>query len=236
MDAEAKQTKKAKKSSIPTIIVSIVLFMLIAIMLSPTILTLPVAMLFGWISYPLHIAPKFQGFSYGMAKGLLLFIGLVIGLRQMLLWGSKRDDAERKYSWKNCLLFTWMIIVTFLASMAAMGILHQAAWLSRDGLQVTNSSSIPFALATSRILHSPNEKDAWKHLQHTQRKWPEHQFIYIPNKKLPVVVIIPVPDGRHYPGTTAIKVYSKNGRYTFHELSAEEVVTSLKSGIMPPEK
>ena len=121
--------------------------------------------------------------------------------------------------------------------MASLGVLHQLAWLSRDGIQVTNSSGIPFALATRRILDSPDEKGAWEHLQYTQRQWPEYQFVYIRNEKLPAVVVIPVPDGRHYPGrASTISVYAKTGRYAFKQLPAEEIVASIEKGVMPVEK
>lgn len=229
-------TETKKKSSIPAILLTIFLLVLMGLALSPTLLDTPIIILFGWILYPQHIAPNFAGFSYGMIKVLVLFVGLVIGLRKMLLWMDTRDHAQQKYSWKNCLLFMLMVMITFLASMASLGVLHQVAWLSRDGIQVTNSSGIPLALATRRILDSPNEKDAWEHLQYTQKQWSEYQFVYIPNEKLPAVVVIPVPDARHYPGTTSIKVYAKTGRYVFKQLSAQEIITSIKNGVMPAEK
>jgi hypothetical protein len=91
-------------------------------------------LLLGWLLFLSRVLPQITlnweiAFNAGVALGLALF-----GLHRILCWWRKRSDELAASPWR----FAWtvkisaMVLLLFATSIAAVGIVHQIAWLCRE--------------------------------------------------------------------------------------------------------
>jgi prepilin-type processing-associated H-X9-DG protein len=99
---------------------------------SDWLLDLVSALIFGWISYLIHVFPEVRVNGWGVATVLACLVPLAIGTRGFLGWFCGQSDREngitgRLWRWTAWLLA--MVVLMFVAGLAAGGIVHQAGWL-----------------------------------------------------------------------------------------------------------
>lgn len=91
-------------------------------------------LLFGWISYLGRVFPQMT-FNPEIAIDAVVAFGLaVFGLHRVLSWWVKqtKDGSERwRFAWT--MKISAMVLLLFGTSIAAVGIVHQIAWLCREG-------------------------------------------------------------------------------------------------------
>ncbi|WP_372371416.1 hypothetical protein [Candidatus Uabimicrobium sp. HlEnr_7] len=231
-------TKPKKGSSIgEKIVVIFLLFGIMAILDGP-ISSFFIYLLTGWSLYLGDLGININLFSYRNIKILFLFLGTVVGFRYTLRWihSHRETDSHLFYSWRRSFALVCIMVVIVIASTATIGIIHQIGWLSRDGIEMTNSSNMIINSRVRSFLHNEDRKSKINHLREIQKKWTQYNFVWIDNEKLETVTVIPVPSSKHYPQSLSIRVHTKMDTFSYYKLTAEEIIDSLKQQIIPKEE
>ena len=112
------------------------LAVLVASVVLPMVVGLEVTfrLLFGWIFYLGHVLPSVSWSAEGFGFAAVSLIGFVLVLNSLARWyrGETHESAPH-WQWRWTLAIVAMIILTFVAGVAMVGIVHQAGWLLTDG-------------------------------------------------------------------------------------------------------
>lgn len=109
-----------------TLRVLLVLF-LVSFLFAAGLLEVPFRLLLGWAPYLVHVVPQTQ---VNMELLLCSLGALALGMIGMQ-WLMSRLRAPQRWPWRWTLTWCAMLVVMFSTSIAAVGIVHQAAWLFR---------------------------------------------------------------------------------------------------------
>lgn len=112
----------------------------------------------GWLAYPVRVFPRVRVDGSGLATAALCLALFTFGLDRTLKWLRREvrsaggEDAAGQCPWAlrwTCSLVV-LILVMFVAGVAASGVVHQAGWLiaSRRNL-VERQARIPYGSQSS---------------------------------------------------------------------------------------
>lgn len=90
-------------------------------------------LLFGWVGFLGRALPQIT-FNWEIAFDAAVAMGLaVFGLHRILCWWAKQQgDETAKWRLGWTLKITVMVLLLFATSIAAVGMVHQIAWLCRE--------------------------------------------------------------------------------------------------------
>jgi hypothetical protein len=133
--------------SAPTLV--FVLAVLLAVCLVPQSLAISWTLLTGWVSYFGRVSGEVTIHWPSVATALICFVLLAIGMHLFCRWAYRHSpgaDATLetprvwKPRWTAALLGT--VVLLFIAGVAAVGIVHQTAWLSRSSIEFTSELQV----------------------------------------------------------------------------------------------
>jgi hypothetical protein len=95
---------------------------------------------FGWIGFLRRVCEGWRWSSTGILSFVLLVGGFVVGSHLFLrrLRAATRPQSM-PWPWRWTLRLATLVVVIFLAGIATVGVVHQSAWLYRDGITRTSS-------------------------------------------------------------------------------------------------
>lgn len=99
---------------------------------------------FGWISFLQRVVPSVQVSREGVLTAVLCLLVLVPGLQVFLRWASGATAGTgRRWKWRWTVVLLALVVLTFTAGTAAVGVTHQTGWLinSPDPLVFTISDN-----------------------------------------------------------------------------------------------
>lgn len=125
-------------------------------------------LLFGWVAFLGRTIPQLT-FNWEIAFDAAVALALALfGLHRILCWWTKqRGDEAMKWRFGWTAKITVMVLLLFAASISAVGIVHQIAWLCREpdlivmigrGRQTLELSNIK-QLATAAKIYSVYNED-----------------------------------------------------------------------------
>jgi hypothetical protein len=102
----------------------------------------PFTLLFGWAIYLWRVIPKVHPDPWSIATAAVCLAGVAIGTHAFLRWlhcamGSPTEEAtsdpqRRGWPLKRSLQLVGLLVLMFVSGIAAMGMVHQTAWLARS--------------------------------------------------------------------------------------------------------
>jgi len=137
-------------------------------------------LLFGWFAFLGRTIPQLT-FNWEIAFDAAVALALALfGLHRILCWWTKqRGEETRKWRFGWTAKITVMVLLLFAASISAVGIVHQIAWLCREphliimGGRSKQTVELYGAkmLATAAMLYSTDNKD----------RFPPHLGVLVPD-------------------------------------------------------
>lgn len=112
------------------------------------------ALLFGWIGFLTRVLPQVRVYWPSVALGATAFCLFVAGLHWLLVQLTPRASAEGEAApvgWR----FRWtaaaatMVVITFAAGIAMVGIVHQVGWLATSKAPLTEEAIEPYFSSTT---------------------------------------------------------------------------------------
>lgn len=124
----------APRSKIPRIL-GWALFILVVVyfIIGPIPFELLTLLLLGWLNYLREVLPR-TSFDPEIAFNAVVALGLgLFGLHRILCWwASRREGPSRPWRFGWTAKISLMVLLLFATSIAAVGIVHQIAWLCRE--------------------------------------------------------------------------------------------------------
>jgi hypothetical protein len=90
---------------------------------------------FGWIGFVQRVLPEWRWSSSAIISFIVLASALLFGAHIFLrrVYKNFRPDAPA-WPYRLTLRFAALVIIIFLTGIATIGVVHQTAWLFRDGI------------------------------------------------------------------------------------------------------
>jgi hypothetical protein len=110
----------------------VVLVVVVAVCPFGYLLVPPFYLLFGWIPYLGRVVPQVRVDGAGVVTALVCVAGLAFGLHRFAGWLYSHNhaaDPTRRWRWGWTAALLAVVVLTFAAGVAAVGVTHQTAWL-----------------------------------------------------------------------------------------------------------
>jgi hypothetical protein len=114
------------------LIVVLVYIVLVATYNFSQLLSPPFFLVFGWIGYLCRVVPQVRIDGAGIATALVCVVGLAIGLHHFAGWlyaHNHAADTPGRWRWRWTTALLAVVVLMFVAGVAAIGVTHQTAWM-----------------------------------------------------------------------------------------------------------
>lgn len=123
------------KSRVPELVIVLFLVLFFAVV-APAPIQLAALILVGWVQFILRVVPQMKVNLSALLSAIICFAGiLILGQvlgRYLMLQISAVGGEVRRWRLRWTFLAAGVIIVSFAAGTAAVGVAHQSAWLVRS--------------------------------------------------------------------------------------------------------
>jgi hypothetical protein len=89
-------------------------------------------LVFGWVGFVQRIAPEWRSSQGAVVSGVLVGLAFLLCLHGTCRWW--RRHKGQPWGLASTLRLGLALVLTFVGGVAALGVVHQAAWCFRDGL------------------------------------------------------------------------------------------------------
>ncbi|VTR91187.1 Uncharacterized protein OS=Singulisphaera acidiphila (strain ATCC BAA-1392 / DSM 18658 / VKM B-2454 / MOB10) GN=Sinac_3491 PE=4 SV=1: SBP_bac_10 [Gemmata massiliana] len=97
---------------------------------------IPVTLAFGWVYYLQRIVPQLNPDAASVVSAVVCLVAVTVGAHVFFRWlyAATQSEPEPQAHWpaKRTIQFVTLVIVMFVAGIAATGLVHQAGWLIRS--------------------------------------------------------------------------------------------------------
>jgi prepilin-type N-terminal cleavage/methylation domain-containing protein len=129
-----------------TLIELLVVIAIIAILLALVNLDAIVALLIGWVRYPLRLMSERAIDWPAVILCAVCLAGLTVGVHGFGRWFAGSRPAPAVWPWSRTFKLVGLVLLMFSAGIAAIGVTHQIVWLATTKERLT-TGSLPAAHA-----------------------------------------------------------------------------------------
>jgi Protein of unknown function (DUF1559) len=85
----------------------------------------------GWILYLIRVVPQIRLDLTGVVTAAFCLTGVLVGLHAFAGWiaAHNRGASGPRWEWRSTLTLVGVIVLAFVAGIAAVGVVHQTGWL-----------------------------------------------------------------------------------------------------------
>jgi|GEM_PF-957124 len=130
----------------------------------PAVLMLVARVMIGWYCYLIRVIPAISVAWEGVATALFCLILFTLGLHRFLGWFHRESQRQkgtpesqcRPWALRRTRAIVLVVVVMFMAGIAATGIVHQVGWILRSGEPILSQeeASLFFSESSSPVPNS----------------------------------------------------------------------------------
>ncbi len=85
---------------------------------------------FGWMGFLGRVIPQLTVNWVGVITAIVCVLALAVGLHHFLRWSFRQAQPEQRWALRWTLSILGVVVLMFVAGIAAVGVSHQAVWLA----------------------------------------------------------------------------------------------------------
>ncbi len=99
------------------------------------VVQVPFTLAIGWVNYLQRVLPQLHPDPASVISAMLCLLGVTLGGHAFLRWlytSTSPDGQPRRWPWKWTIQLVALVVLLFVAGIAATGVAHQTGWLMRS--------------------------------------------------------------------------------------------------------